>query len=466
MDGWTAIVMAAGRGARMRTSKPKVLHRVAGMPLVSYATKAASRIQPGSTMVVVAPEAREAIAGDLGDDPEYVEQPEPLGTGHALAMALERVPFSTRHILLLNGDMPFVSGETALDLATLHVKRHAAVSVLSAELPAAAARDLGRLQRGARGKPVAIIEAVGAKPSRAQTIEVSVGAYAFDAEWLRGAITTLSPHDSGEIYVTDLVGIAVAGGRRAEVLTVPWGDEPIGVNTRGQLAQAEQAMQRRLRDDAMASGVTLIDPATVYLDATVSFEQDVIVLPNTSIRGATHVASGASIGPNAQVTDSTIGPGVTIESSVVRSAVFESGVHIGPFSHIREGTHLGPDVHIGSHAEIKASHIGKGTHIGHFSYVGDAVIGEAVNIGAGTVTCNYDGVSKHITEIGDGAFIGSDSMLVAPLKIGAGAITGAGAVVTRDVDPGGKVVGVPAKNLESRRRLNTAVGSEGGRTLG
>jgi len=216
----------------------------------------------------------------------------------------------------------------------------------------------------------------------------------------------------------------------------------------------------------MASGVTLIDPATVYLDATVSFEQDVIVLPNTSIRGATHVASGASIGPNAQVTDSTIGPGVTIESSVVRSAVFESGVHIGPFSHIREGTHLGPDVHIGSHAEIKASHIGKGTHIGHFSYVGDAVIGEAVNIGAGTVTCNYDGVSKHITEIGDGAFIGSDSMLVAPLKIGAGAITGAGAVVTRDVDPGGKVVGVPAKNLESRRRLNTAVGSEGGRTLG
>jgi bifunctional UDP-N-acetylglucosamine pyrophosphorylase/glucosamine-1-phosphate N-acetyltransferase len=458
--------MAAGKGARMRSSRPKVLHRIAGVPMVSYAASAAGRVDPASVVLVVPPESREAIAGELGGDFEYVEQPDPLGTGHALATALERVPFKTRHLLLLNGDMPLLTGAAVAELAALHIDRKAAISLITAVLPAADAHDLGTLKRGARGKPLAIIEASEEAFARNATIEVSVGAYAIDASWVRGVVSELEPHPSGEYFVTDLIARAVADGQRVEAMVIPWTEGPIGVNTRSQLAQAELAIQRRLRESAMEGGATLTDPDTVYLDASVVLEQDVTVLPNTSLRGTTRIASGAIIGPNAQINDSQIGRDVVVTSAIVDSATLDAGSHVGPFSHLRAGTHLAEGAYVGSHAEVKASTVGRRSHVGHFAYVGDTVMGDDVNIGAGTVTCNFDGTTKHVTRIGDRVFIGSGSMLVAPLEIGDDALTGAGAVVNRDVAPGERVVGVPARSISSRGGIGKTVGSEEGASLG
>ena len=464
--------MAAGKGVRMRSSMPKVLHRVAGVPLVVHAVNAARHAHPDLVMAVVSPASRADIAAAVGDGVECVEQPDPLGTGQALASALARVPASCGHILLLNGDKPLLRGETIAELIELHLKRSAVLTLLSAVVPAEEAADLGRVQRGARNKPVAVTEAVEARATRAASTEVNVGVYAMETAWLRGAVESLVCHPSGEYYVTDLVAAAVAGGKRVEALTMADAEEGMGVKTRSLLARAEAAMQTRLREAAMDGGATLLDPATTYLDATVELAQDVTVHPNTSIRGTTSVGEGASLGPNAQIVDSAVGPGAVVRAAVVESSTIEAGAHVGPFSHLRAGTHLAEGAFVGTHVEIKASRIGRNTHIGHFSYIGDAIIGDGVNIGAGTVTCNYDGVAKHVTEIGDGAFIGSDSMLVAPVRVGAGAVTGAGAVVTRDVAPGETVAGVPARVLHAGAGRPDAVGarssesSEGRGSLG
>lgn len=422
--------------------------------MIGHVVAAARTVAPAKVIAVVSPDNTDAISGELGDDVEYAGQPEQLGTGHALKIALARVPFPTRQVLLLNGDMPLVTGEDLIALCTLHEERAAAITVGYATMPVEAARDLGTLQRGARGKPIGVVEAAERNGHNhdGPTVDAVVGAYSFDATWVRDAVGRLPKHASGEFYVTDLLAMAVTEGRRVEAADVSSVRGCVGVNTKGQLAIAERAMQDRLRGRAMDAGVTMIDPATVYLDAMVRFGTDVVIKPNTTIAGRSEIASGAVIGPNAQIHDSFVGEGAVIGSAVVRGSRIGPGAQVGPFSLLREGTELAEGAYVGAHAEIKASRIGAGAHVGHFSYVGDAVVGAEANIGAGTVTCNYDGKDKHVTEIGDGAFIGSGSMLVAPLKIGKGALTGAGAVVREDVPDGGRVAGVPARAIGSRSR--------------
>lgn len=445
----------------MRSSRPKVLHTVAGVPMVSYATEAARFSDVNDVVVVTSSADRAEVSLAVGADAECVEQPDPLGTGHALATALITVSPESQHVLVVNGDVPLVRKETVHALAALHERRRATATLLCCTMEATSAQQVGRLQRGARGKPIGVLEAGDAPMPRKGEVEVNVGVYAFDARWLRRALGELKPRPGGEYYLTDLIPRAVADGKRVEAYIAQDKDEALSVNTRQDLARVEAAAQHRLRDAAMAAGATLVDPATVYLDATAQLGQDVTVHPNTSIRGVSKVARGASLGPNAQLRDADVGPEARVASAVVEGSVLGPLVNVGPFSHIRAGCVLEEAAYVGSHVEIKASRICMGAHVGHFSYIGDAVVGAGANIGAGTVTCNFDGKLKHETEIGEGAFIGSDSLLIAPVKVGAGAVTGAGAVVNRDVPPGGRVAGVPARPLGVRNGRALAHKEEG-----
>ncbi len=460
MNDWTAIMMAAGKGERMRSSKPKVLHSVAGVPMARHVLKAVRSIEPACVVVVVAPDQRAAVGDALGEGVELVEQPDPLGTGDALRVALASAPPDHACVVVVNGDVPLLRGGTVIALAQLHDERKSAVTVGAAIVPAELGKDLGRLKRGARGKLVAIVEAAadseGADQRATGPVEANAGLYAFSLPWLRAAVSRLRPRASGEYQITDLVALAVADGQRVEAFAIDDPDEAIGVNTRVQLASAEDAMQRRLREHWMGQGVTMLSPATTYIDAEVELAPDVTLQPNTSLRGTTRVGAGASVGPNAVVDDCDVGERVTIGGSTLQGTTLEGDTSVGHYCTLRPGTYVEATALVGNHVEIKDSRIGRATHIGHFAYVGDALIGAGVNIGAGTVTCNYDGKTKHQTIIEDGAFIGSDSLLVAPVRIGANASTGAGAVVTHDVAPGTTVAGVPARLLKAGVRSGGA----------
>ena len=446
--------MAAGKGTRMRSQTPKVLHRIAGVPMIAHVTRTAKRLQPAAVLAVVAPAERDAIAEATGDGVECVEQPEPLGTGHALITALQKVSSDTSHVLLLNGDVPLLQHESLQALMDGHIANKAVISVMTTMLPVGQAKGLGTVRRNSQGLPIAVVEAAEAQAAKADTVEINVGAYCFSAAWLREAASRLQPHPSGEYYVTDLVATAALDGQWIETHALEDAGEGLGVNNRSQLACAESGLQWRMRLSWMKRGVTMDDPQTTYLEPDVELEADVTLLPNTSLRGQTHIANGATVGPNATLFDATVGQGCVVRNATLEKAVLEPNVDVGPYSYLRPGTYVESGAHIGSHVEIKNSRIGAGSNVGHFSYIGDATLGPRVNIGAGTVTCNYDGVEKHHTEIGADAFIGSDSMLVAPVSIGAGAVTGAGAVVTADVAPGATVAGVPAREL-SRSNLKS-----------
>ncbi|MEZ4767568.1 MAG: bifunctional UDP-N-acetylglucosamine diphosphorylase/glucosamine-1-phosphate N-acetyltransferase GlmU [Caldilineales bacterium] len=291
----------------------------------------------------------------------------------------------------------------------------------------------------------AIVEEVDCTPEQRLITELNPGLYCFDADWLWRNIDTIPVSAKGEYYLTDLVGIAVAQGHAVAALKVEDATEMLGINTRVHLAEAEAVLRGRINRRHMQAGVTLIDPQTTYIEDTVVIGRDTVILPATHLRGATSIGQKCEIGPDSTIENTTVGNGCTVTYSVLESATVEDNVEIGPFAHLRRGAHLASGVHMGNFGEIKNSYLGADVKMGHFSYIGDAQIGRDVNIGAGTITCNYDGKEKHRTEIGAGAFIGSDTMLVAPVRIGDGARTGAGSVVTHDVPAGETAVGVPAR---------------------
>ncbi len=442
MPNTTGIILAAGKGTRMKSDLPKVLHPLLGQPMLAYALQAMQEAT-GTQPIVVVGHGAEAVQRTFAQKATFALQDPPLGTGHAVQAAQRAVPEDTRWVLVSNGDMPLLTADTLRGLLEAQQSHDGPITMLTVEVDDP--RGFGRVVRFPDGRVQAIVEEADATEEQKRIRELNVGAYCFDAAWLWASLPKLPLSPKGEYYLTDLVGLTVAEGHSVQALRLEDPTEAIGVNTRVHLAEAAAALQRRINRGLMESGVTLIDPDRTYIEPTVRIGRDTMVWPDCYLRGTTEIGEGCEIGPNAYILDTRIGNACRVFASVLEYAVLEDHVDIGPFGHLRKGAHLAEGVHMGNFGEVKNSYLGPGVKMGHFSYIGDATIAEEVNIGAGTITCNYDGERKHPTKIGKGAFIGSDTMLVAPLEIGEGARTGAGAVVTKNVPPYSLAVGVPAR---------------------
>ncbi|HEY4632462.1 MAG TPA: bifunctional UDP-N-acetylglucosamine diphosphorylase/glucosamine-1-phosphate N-acetyltransferase GlmU [Candidatus Limnocylindrales bacterium] len=454
-DRTTAIVLAAGLGTRMRSTLPKVLHQLCGRPMLDYVLDAWTEVVAdeggGARPIVVYSPPTAAIRDPFADRAEFALQDEPRGTGDAVRAGLAAVPEDAAEIVVLSGDVPLI---TAADIeAVLLARREDDAAIALASVFAAEPGPLGRVVRGEFGTVERVVEVKDASDEELAGNEVNVGLYAFDAVWLRRRIASLEPSTTtGELYLTELVRSAREDGRLVSAVAFEDDGRFDGINDRSQLAAAEWNLRVRRNETHMRDGVTMRDPSTVYLDWDVALASDVTLEPNVILRGRTSVGEGSVIGAGSQLIDATVGRACTVWASIVESSVIEDEASVGPFSHLRPGSVVGRGAAVGNYAELKNTHLGAGSRQHHMSYLGDATVGDDVNIGAGTITANYDGARKHPTIIGDGAFIGVDTMIVAPRVIGPGAKTGAGAVVTSDVPAGKLAVGVPARIREPRAR--------------
>jgi bifunctional UDP-N-acetylglucosamine pyrophosphorylase / glucosamine-1-phosphate N-acetyltransferase len=440
----------------MQSDLPKMLHPLCGQPMLWHVLNALQQVVTEKPVVVIG-HAAERLREYLGNLADTVVQEPQLGTAHATLQAESRLRGAAELVIVTYGDMPLLRGETYQRLLETQLQNAGPLSLLT--VVAENARGFGRILRNAQGSVQAIVEEYVATPEQLQIREVNVGAYCFRADWLWGALHRIEQNPKkGEYYLTDIVELAARDGLPVQAVVHDDPIETIGINTRVHLAEAEAALRARINRGHMLNGVTLVDPATTYIEVSVRIGRDTTVLPNTSLQGDTHIGQGNSIGPGSIVRDSQIGDDCRILASVVEGAIVEDGVGMGPFCHLRKGAHLGRGVHMGNFGEVKDSFLHEGVKMGHFSYIGDATIGANTNIGAGTITCNFDGQKKNPTEIGVDAFIGSDTMLVAPLKIGDRARTGAGAVVTRDIAPDTLAVGMPARAI---RKIARQSGQEG-----
>jgi len=443
-----AVVLAAGLGTRMHSSTPKVLHALCGRPMIDYVLDAAVAATGSRPLVVVSP-ATEAIRDAIADRADVAVQDEPRGTGDALAAALASLAAGVEEVLVLSGDVPLVRGDMLTSLLEARAMDHAAVALVSVD--AIDPTGLGRVLRNEGGTVERIVEDKDATDDERSVSEINAGLYALDAAWLRRRIGDLRPSPAtGELYLTDLVRFAREDGRLVAALEVDDDGRLTGINDRSQLARAEWDMRVEVNDRWMKAGVTMMDPSTVYLDHGVELAADVVIEPNVILRGTTRIGERTRIGSGSQILDSEIGPDCVVWASVIERSVVEHHVTIGPFSHLRPGVHVGARSEIGNYAELKNAHLGEHVRQHHMSYLGDADLGEDTNVGAGTITANYDGVAKHRTTIGARVFLGVDTMLRAPVTLGDGARTGAGAVVTKDIPAGKLAVGIPARVREPR----------------
>jgi bifunctional UDP-N-acetylglucosamine pyrophosphorylase / glucosamine-1-phosphate N-acetyltransferase len=435
--------MAAGLGTRMKSSTPKLLHELAGRPMVAYVADAGRAATGRSPLVVTSP-ATAAVRDALGDSVDYALQAEPRGTGDAVAAAVAVLPDDVDEVLVLTGDAPLLEASLLGELLEERRLDQAAIAIVAVDAIEPGA--LGRVIRDEAGTVDRVVEVKDATDEELAVNEINSGLYAFDAAWLRSRIGTLSRSPkTGELYLTEMIELARADGRVVVALTVEDDGRLMGINDRAELAQAEWDLRTRINAAHMRAGVTMRDPSTVYADSTVTIGPDVVIEPNVILRGATSIGSGTTLGAGTQIVDSTIGERCTVWASIIESSVLEDGVKVGPYSHLRPGSHLETGVDVGNFAELKNTRLRRGVKQHHMSYLGDADLGEDTNVGAGTITANYDGRQKHRTTIGQRVFLGVDTMLRAPLTVGDDAKTGAGAVVTRDVPPGKLAVGVPAR---------------------
>ncbi|MFD5230278.1 bifunctional UDP-N-acetylglucosamine diphosphorylase/glucosamine-1-phosphate N-acetyltransferase GlmU [Streptomyces qaidamensis] len=437
------VVLAAGEGTRMKSATPKVLHELCGRSLVGHVLASAGELQPEHLVVVVG-HAREKVTAHLGEiapDVRTAVQAEQNGTGHAVRMGLEELGGSVGGtVVVVCGDTPLLTGATLRALAETHSADGNAVTVLTAEVPDAT--GYGRIVRDdATGAVTAIVEHKDASDAQRSIREINSGVFAFDGQLLADALKKVRTDNSqGEEYLTDVLGILREAGHRVGASVAGDHREIAGINNRVQLSEARRILNDRLLTEAMLAGVTVIDPATTFLDVTVTFEQDAVVHPGTQLLGATHLAEGAEVGPNCRLTDTRVGAGARVDNTVAVGAEVGPEATVGPYAYLRPGTRLGAKGKIGTYVETKNASIGDGTKVPHLSYVGDATIGEQTNIGAASVFVNYDGQDKHHTTIGSHCRTGSDNMFVAPVTVGDGAYTAAGSVITKDVPPGSLAV--------------------------
>ncbi|CAL9293914.1 MULTISPECIES: bifunctional UDP-N-acetylglucosamine diphosphorylase/glucosamine-1-phosphate N-acetyltransferase GlmU [unclassified Streptomyces] len=436
------IVLAAGEGTRMKSKTPKVLHEICGRSLVGHVVSAARELNPEHLCVVVG-HAREQVAAHLQEHyagTRTAVQYEQNGTGHAVRMALEELGGVDGTVVVVCGDTPLLSGRTLGALAATHSADGNAVTVLTAEVPDAT--GYGRIVRDPEtGAVTAIVEHKDATEEQRAVREINSGVFAFDGRLLADALAQVRTDNSqGEEYLTDVLGILREAGHRVGASVADDHREILGINNRVQLSEARALLNRRLLERAMADGVTVIDPASVQVDVTVTFERDAVVHPGTQLLGATHVAEDAEVGPNTRLKDTKVGRGARVDNTVADGAEVGEGASVGPYAYLRPGTRLGVKSKIGTYVETKNATIGEGTKVPHLSYVGDATIGEYTNIGAASVFVNYDGEKKHHTTIGSHCKTGSDNMFVAPVTVGDGAYTAAGSVITKDVPAGALAV--------------------------
>ncbi len=431
----------------MRSQTPKVLHTAAGRPLLGHVLAALEELHARPVVVLSSESA--AARSLLSNGARVAMQDPPRGTGDAVRVALEAATDADGVALIVYGDTPLVRAETLAALMKLRESRSAVLALLSGDVGTDNA--YGRVVRDAKGDVARVVEARLASDAEKALPESNLGAYAADLGWLRGAVKKLKPNATGEIFLTDLVALAVSDGKRVSAHKAADPDEGRGVNTRVELAAVEDVLRRRIRERHMLAGVTFHDPSSSLVDADVELAPDVVVERGSILEGRTKVGAGTRIGPYSILRDTTVGANCRVEASVLEGATLEDEVTIGPFSHLRPGAYLERGVGMGNFGEVKNARLGAGTKMHHFSYVGDAAVGQRVNIGAGTITLNYDGVRKHRTEIGDDAFIGSDTLLRAPVKVGKGSATGAGAVVTKDVPDGQIAIGMPAR-MRTRKK--------------
>ena len=443
------VVLAAGLGTRIKSARPKVLHRVAGTPMIAHVLEGALALKPCSVTVVVGHQV-DAVRSALSEQPglTYVVQEPQLGTGHALLMAAPALSGSTGTVILLSGDVPLLTPKTLQDLLARHQSSGAAATVVTAVVDAP--HGYGRIVRS--GEQIArIVEERDATPAERSIREINSGIYAFELQGLFDAVRSIASENvQHEYYLPDLVAIFRQLGRRVETLTVANPDEIRGINSRTELAEVSRIVRQQKNSELMAAGVTIEDPATTYVDRSVTIAADTILHPGVSLEGRTTIGAGCEIHSGVRIVDSRIGDRVTIlNHCVITGATIGNDVSIGPFAHLRPEADVRDRARVGNFVELKRTVIGSGSKAMHLSYLGDATIGEKVNVGAGTITCNYDGVTKSQTVIEDGAFIGSDTQLIAPVTVKKGAYVGSGTTVREDVPAGALAVSAgKQRNIE------------------